>query len=124
MHILCLDDNQQVRDMLCAMLEEMEGHIVRGVPSIQEGLIFLDETYDVVIVDLNLECLSGEDYISIVKVRYPLLPIIVLSAYIESEEALLRLGADKVLSKPIDRDLLVTALEEVARGKETREQLL
>ncbi len=114
MNILCVDDEVEIRDMLVEMLYESEGHVVTAVGTIQEALETVSETCDLIICDLRLATLSGTDYIEIIRVRYPTMPVIVLSAYIENEEELLALGATKVLSKPVHLPALLEAIHSVS----------
>ena len=114
MRILAIDDEDEVLTYLKEMLEG-EGHTVVGAHNVKEGLEFIDRTFDAIITDLSMHKLDGKDYIEIIKVRYPKMPIIVLSGHIVAKEALIELGVSRVLAKPINIPQLLEALNEVCR---------
>ena len=69
--------------------------------------------FDVVICDLMLPGLSGEDLVALIRDRDPRVPIIVTSARTAASDKidLLKLGADDYLSKPFDLDELAARIE-------------
>lgn len=69
--------------------------------------------YDVVISDLMLPGLSGEDLVRLIRLRDAAVPVIVASARTAAADKidLLKLGADDYLAKPFDLDELVARVE-------------
>ena len=118
MKILVIDDEEEVLNVLNDILTT-EGHEVILARDVKDGLENVTDAIDVIITDLRMRMaeVGGEQYIEIVKVRYPRIPIIVLSAFVESEEELLSLGASKVLNKPVSIEPLLAAIEEVTKKK-------
>ena len=70
-------------------------------------------TYDVVICDLMLPGMTGEELISLIRAHDTTTPIIVTSARTAATDKidLLKLGADDYLAKPFDLDELVARIE-------------
>lgn len=69
--------------------------------------------YDVVISDLMLPGLSGEDLVRLIRARDATVPVIIASARTGAADKvdLLKLGADDYLAKPFDLDELVARIE-------------
>ena len=69
--------------------------------------------YDVVISDLMLPGLSGEDLVRLIRARDATVPVIIASARTGAADKvdLLKLGADDYLAKPFDLDELVARVE-------------
>lgn len=69
--------------------------------------------FDVIICDLMLPGMSGEDLVAAIRGRDPQVPIIVTSARtaVNDKIDLLKLGADDYLAKPFDLDELVARIE-------------
>ncbi|MBU1864585.1 MAG: response regulator [Candidatus Omnitrophica bacterium] len=109
MNILAIDDETEVLECLKDILTS-DGHTVSVAHDVREGLELVTGNTDIIITDLRMQKLDGEDYIEIIKVRYPNMPIIVLSGYIDSVEELEKIGAKKVLSKPLDVKQLLEAV--------------
>ena len=69
--------------------------------------------FDVVISDLMLPGLSGEELVALIRERDAQVPIIVISARTATSDRidLLKLGADDYLTKPFDLNELVARIE-------------
>ena len=69
--------------------------------------------FDVVVSDLMLPGLSGEELVALIRERDAQVPIIVISARTATSDRidLLKLGADDYLTKPFDLDELVARIE-------------
>jgi DNA-binding NarL/FixJ family response regulator len=73
---------------------------------------------DLVLLDLSMPGLSGEDLVESMRARFPGLPILVLSMHHEPQIAqrTLRAGANGYLSKDCDPGTLLEAIHRVAEG--------
>jgi DNA-binding NarL/FixJ family response regulator len=73
---------------------------------------------DLVLLDLAMPGLSGEDLVASMRARFPGLPILVLSMHNEPQIAqrALQAGANGYLSKDCDPDTLLAAIRRVAAG--------
>jgi len=134
LRILCIDDEPLVRMALKEMLESV-GHTVEIADGGQAGLeIFRaaqgsGEPFDVVITDLGMPYVSGEEVVTAVKQESPETPVIVLSGWGVRAVSKSRTGKgqdsslreDHVLSKPPSLRSLQRALASVlkeGRGSE------
>jgi len=74
--------------------------------------------FDLLLLDMSMPGLSGEDLISRVHGRYPRLPILVLSMHNEAQIAqrALRAGASGYLTKDHNPETLLAAIHRVASG--------
>ena len=74
---------------------------------------------DVVLIDANPPALTGIDFALQVSRQFPGLPIIILSPYIDDDQLFqaIKAGAMAYLSKSVDADELVEAIERVYRGE-------
>lgn len=82
--ILLVDDEPSVREVIASLLEE-EGY---GVSMAEHGLDALvqlrTEIPDVIISDLNMPLMSGFEFLSVVRRRFPEIPVIAVSGAYES----------------------------------------
>lgn len=88
---------------------------VHSVTKAEEVMDAIEEFQpDLILMDLNLDGVSGSDLVRIIRKRpdFRLLPIVFLTAdkTIETRMKVLNAGADDLLTKPINPDLLVSAL--------------
>jgi DNA-binding response OmpR family regulator len=102
MRFLVADDDPALGMFLARGLEA-EGHIVSLAKDGQAAVdVFLDETPDLTILDLNLPYKDGTEVLRFLRSVTEELPILVLTARSEVETRVkcLDLGADDCLSKP------------------------
>jgi DNA-binding NarL/FixJ family response regulator len=73
---------------------------------------------DVILMDISMPDQSGVDALAAIKVRFPELPVLILSGFPESHYAttLLRRGASGYLNKECDPDEIANAIRTVHRG--------
>jgi two-component system KDP operon response regulator KdpE len=130
--VLVVDDEPTVLRALRVALEAQD-YAVTAVMSGEDALSRItNAAFDLVLLDLGLPGLSGFDVIRRVRVLFPVLPIIVLSAQGEDAAKVeaLDLGADDYVSKPFSvRELLArvrVALRhaELAAGARAESSLL
>ncbi|SEI23569.1 response regulator [Pseudomonas asplenii] len=74
--------------------------------------------FDLLLLDMSMPGLSGEDLIGRVHTRYPNLPVLVLSMHNEAQIAqrALRAGANGYLTKDHNPETLLAAIHKVAGG--------
>jgi len=115
--ILVIDDEEAIRLFLDATLED-EGYDVVAAGTGQEALDALTRTVpDLVILDLMLPDMSGIEVLGAIKQKLPHLPVVMVTAYSETDSAVqaMKLDAFDYVSKPIQLDRLLSV---VARGLE------
>jgi DNA-binding NarL/FixJ family response regulator len=103
-HLFALADDIEV----CA--EAMNGGEV--LERLRDGGI------DLVLLDMNMPGISGEDLILRLRAQYPELPILVLSMHNQAQVAqrALKAGASGYLSKDRDAEMLLAAIRKVTVG--------
>lgn len=122
--ILIAEDNPDSQSLLQTILER-EGFIVTAVSDGEKAIDILQEIKpDILITDLMLPSVSGGDLIRYVRQRAELsqIPIVVISAYGDYESDALAVGANVMLKKPLDSNVLVDTIKRLkaARGADTQ----
>ena len=112
-HILVVDDKEIVRTFLMEVLE-LAGHRVTVVEDGDKALevVSLDRA-DVLVTDLRMEPVSGEELIRQLKTVSPSTVPIVLTGYgsVERTVELMRMGAFDVLTKPCRATEILATVE-------------
>ena len=111
-HILVVEDATDINRLLCKILEN-NGYDVRPAFSGSEAMLWAEKyEYDLVLLDLMLPGLSGEEFIARIRGQRTM-PILVLSAKVGVEDRVnvLRLGADDFIPKPFDNNEVLARVE-------------
>ena len=110
---MCIRDRNNIVKSYLAK----EGYGVFQAYDGEEGLkIFLNEDIDLVILDLMLPKLPGEEVIKEIRNRSQV-PVIMLSAKVEEDDKVkgLRLGADDYITKPFSARELIERIKAILR---------
>ena len=102
-NILIVEDDQDINSLLYNILKK-EGYNIRSAYSGTEAKMCMEHyDYDLIILDLMLPGVTGEELINEIR-KIKNMPIIVVSAKITQEDKInvLKLGADDFISKPFD----------------------
>ena len=102
-NILVVEDDPDINKLLCRILEGA-GYACRPAFSGSEAALWAGQyEYDLVLLDLMLPGLTGEEFIAQMRQKKTM-PIIVLSAKagLEDRVNVLRMGADDFIPKPFD----------------------
>ncbi|MFP4204924.1 MAG: sigma-54-dependent transcriptional regulator [Spirochaetaceae bacterium] len=122
-NVLIVDDEKNIRQGLGKALE-MDGHHVLLAEDGQEALdIIHEEEVDLIIADLRMPRLSGEELLRRVVDQWPTIPVIILTGHgtIETAVQAMRDGAFDFLTKPVNLDRLSLL---VRRALSTRELVM
>ena len=114
--ILIIEDEEGINNIVKSYLIK-EGYEVFQAFDGEEGLeVFLRENIDLVILDLMLPKMLGEDVIKEIRNRSEV-PVIMLSAKVEENDKVtgLRLGADDYVTKPFSARELIERIKAVLR---------
>ncbi|MFO1263060.1 MAG: response regulator transcription factor [Rhodoferax sp.] len=101
-HILIVEDDDLLRDALCAQLMEA-GHSVTSAANGLQARELLERTrFDGVILDLGLPKIDGMAVLQWIRQRVLALPVLILTAHdgVEDRVKGLNAGADDYLTKP------------------------
>jgi len=122
-NVLVVDDEKNIRAGLGKAIE-MDGHNVLLAEDGQAALDIVEsDEVDLVIADLKMPRVSGEELLRRIVETYPTLPVIILTGHgtIESAVQAMRDGAYDFLTKPVNLDRLSLL---VKRALSTRELAL
>lgn len=118
--ILVIDDEENIRNGLAANFE-MEDYSVKTASNGKDGIALIDKgDIDLVITDLRMDGISGEEVVRHIATETPGIPVIVLTGHgsIDSAVKAMRDGAYDFLTKPLNLDQLNMI---VKRALESRE---
>ena len=118
--ILIIDDEKNIREGLGAALE-MEGYKIALASDGKAGLERLVKgDIDLVITDLRMPEVSGEQVLAKVTAENPGVPVIILTGHgsIDSAVDAMRNGAYDFLTKPLNLDQLVLIVKRALQGRE------
>jgi DNA-binding NtrC family response regulator len=125
--VLVVEDNDLERQITADTLRE-EGFAVEEAPLGKRALDLLQSSrFDVVLTDLMMPGMSGEELLLKVKAQYPTTEVVVLTAHGTPESGFnaAKQGAFYYLPKPVDREQLVTTVARAAElALERQENLL
>ncbi|MDG5766433.1 response regulator transcription factor [Balneolales bacterium ANBcel1] len=123
MKILVIEDDRIVRTLVKHVLEK-EGHEVSIAENGQSGEdIALNEEFDMIILDLGLPDKSGMDVCKTLRDSDVNTPILILSAYQNTDTKItgLNTGADDYLTKPFDNKELLARIDAIIRRVQKRD---
>jgi nitrogen-specific signal transduction histidine kinase/CheY-like chemotaxis protein len=110
---LVVDDDPQVRQMICDILSDAGHSVVMAVDGADGVEKFKnDSSFDVVVTDLAMPKLNGLQLARLCKTLRPSVPVVMLTGWgvLLTEEQLAEHGVDEVLSKPVRMDQILGAL--------------
>ncbi len=111
--ILIVDDEARIRSILEIMLKS-QGHEVEGVSDGNQALEKLNQNgFDLVISDMRMEGMGGEQLLQSIKEREMGCPVIFITAYASLESSIhaLHLGAADYIVKPFAEEQIHVAVE-------------
>lgn len=117
--ILTIDDEENIRNGLADNFE-LEGYNVKKAANGKEGLNLIAKgDIDLVITDLRMDGISGEEVVRHVTTENPGIPIIVLTGHgsIDDATAAIKAGAYDFLTKPLDLDHLNLIVKNALKGR-------
>ncbi|GGI15513.1 response regulator transcription factor [Gottfriedia solisilvae] len=102
-NILIIEDDEDINQLLCNIISR-NGYHPKSAYSGTEAQIYLEnQKWDLILLDLMLPGLSGEELLKKVRKENEI-PVIIISAKIETQTKIdaLRAGADDYITKPFD----------------------
>lgn len=110
--ILVVEDDSDISRLLCTILTK-NGYTVTAAYSGSEAemRLSMNTPYDLILLDLMLPGLAGEDLLAAIR-RDKIMPVIVISAKGQQDKLhVLGLGADDFISKPFDIEEVLARVE-------------
>ncbi len=117
--ILLIDDHAMFRAGLSLVISTaIPGTTIFQAGSLDEAISSTPDDVDVVLLDIKLQGLSGLEGITLLKRKWPMVPVLMLSSQAEPETVRLALtrGAAGFVSKAETADKIVEAIHLVLRG--------
>lgn len=123
-HILIIDDEENMRHMLSAMLTR-QGYNVDQAADGNEGLGLLRENaYDYILCDIRMPEMDGKTFLVRTIEEHVCAPVIMMSAYgsVETAVECMKLGAYDFISKPFKKDEIVMVLKKAEERERLKEE--
>jgi DNA-binding response OmpR family regulator len=117
-NLLVVEDDQDISRLLCTLLHK-QGYEAEPAYSGSEARLLLSmKTYDLVLLDLMLPGMSGDQLIKEIRER-SFVPIIVISAKTAVKEKvdIIKSGADDYITKPFDKEEVLARVEAQLRRR-------
>lgn len=115
-NILVVEDDDEINQLLCKMLKH-SNYFPQPAYSGTEALLYLEnQTWDLVLLDLMLPGMTGEEVLAKIASRGTI-PVIIISAKDEQSTKItnLRSGADDFISKPFDVEEVSARIDSLLR---------
>ena len=115
LNLLYVEDNEDTREMTAILLEDFFDDITVAVDGVDGYEKFKNSKIDLIITDINMPNMDGLEMSRKIKEIDSDIPIVIFSAYNESEYFLksIHIGISDFLFKPVSVDNLVSVLEKV-----------
>jgi CheY-like chemotaxis protein len=117
LHVLAIDDQEIIRDLLLNMFMGM-GHRIKVCSSGEEGLDALQkDSFDLVLTDLGMPGMNGWEVATAVKQLDSTTPVVLITGwgFNFAEEQVRRAGVDYVLTKPFRLEHLTEVVDAAVR---------
>lgn len=125
--ILVVDDDSAMLET-CARIFKRKGYEVKAVASGGEALTVLerDDGYHVVLADLLMPGMSGIELLQKIKESYSDTQVVIMTGHgtIENAVDAMKLGAADYITKPFDREELITTVERLWEIRRLRQEVL
>jgi len=119
--VLIVEDDQMIRDLIRLYVTKQQYTVIEAADGEEAKQLFLQHKPDLIILDLMLPKVSGEQFCKWVRedLGNQDIPIIMLSAKTQIEDRIegLSLGADLYLTKPFHPEELIAYIETTFRRR-------
>ena len=110
--VLFIDDEPDFRDVMTDFLGSLFSRVLSAGNGSEAIRLTDGETFDLIICDLNMPLMRGDEFLRKLRAKGNLTPVIFLTGNADKDVAVaaLRLGAVDVLDKPITFEALEAAI--------------
>ncbi len=118
--ILVVEDDEDINYILSCYLEREDYQVTCAYSGTEAKLQLTINTFDLILLDLMLPGITGEELIQEIRQKAPT-PIIVISAKIALEDKVsaLKNGADDYITKPFEREEVLARVGAILRRSQT-----
>lgn len=121
--IFVVEDEPDISGLLVKILEGANYRVIQAFSGTEAGLLLEKETPDLILLDLMLPGMSGEELLrEIREKRHSNVPVLIISAKdtLRDKVALLQSGADDYITKPFEPEEVLARIQAALRrvGKE------
>ena len=109
--ILLIEDDVISQKVLKLILEYLGKCNVEQAYDLQSALTHREKIYDIIFTDLHLPDGSAITFIEQYHKKHPVIPIVVMSSYIDDEEKIFKAGAIEIVRKPASIELIKRLLQ-------------
>ncbi len=123
--VLIVEDFKDTADIICRLLKKKNFRPIPAYTLAEARHRLSMHHLDVAILDINLPDGSGLDFLREIKAVRQELPVIMLTAYTELDNAIqsLREGADDFITKPFENDYLIHSITRALEKKRLTDRL-
>lgn len=125
MRVLVVDDEKNIRESIKRYLELENIESVGAENGISAQRLLEEEVFSAGIIDLKMPGMNGLELLSWINDYGPRLPVIMISAYGEINDAVtaMKLGAQDYIVKPFDPEELVLRLKKLIEEQKLRDKV-
>ena len=120
--ILAVDDEENIRNLITYTFEEHNLEVMTAENGKAAITILENNPIDVIITDLLMPTMTGLALIREMKKRKSAIPIIIITAYGNTElvKEILAEGVFRLIEKPLDFDILVPIVQDAIENKNSK----
>jgi len=119
--LLVVDDEPKVTEILSTFFLDRGYRVVQAASGDEAIAVLGRETVDLVVLDLNMPGLPGEEVLRHVKASIPRTKVVVVTGYPDRERGVRAIGCDGFLTKPLAMDKLVKTISAILSDKDADE---
>ncbi|CCY78130.1 response regulator [Brachyspira aalborgi] len=120
--ILAVDDEENIRNLITYTFEEHNLEVMTAENGKAAITILENNPIDVIITDLLMPTMTGLALIREMKKRKSAIPIIIITAYGNTEmvKEIIAEGVFRLIEKPLDFDILVPIVRDAIENKNSK----
>lgn len=122
--LLYVEDDPRIRDAILPLLQRRFGVVDVAEDGAAGLAAFSRQQHDIVLTDIQMPVLNGLQMIAAIRQQCRETPIVVTTAHNDVERLLaaINLGVNRYLFKPLQRDVLLNALQDMVQWLTERQQ--